>query len=96
MSSVLENIDHMSAEISNLKMRCEQFRSLLDEGTYKMNAALNVVNGLKTREQNILVSGEDPATVQQINEEQIDSFLELLKSPAFQSIARQFLAKYMK
>lgn len=96
MTGVLENINAMSAEVDKLKSRCEQFRGLLDEGTYKMDAALNVVNGLKTREQAILTSGEDSAAVQQINAEQIDSFLELLKSPAFQSIARQFLSKYVK
>jgi organic radical activating enzyme len=69
---------------------------MIDEGTYKLDAILNIVNNLKTREQNIIATGASPAVIQQLNAEQVDSLLEMLKSPAFQNIARQVLLKWVE
>jgi len=67
----------------------------MDEGTYKLDAVLNVINGLKTKEQDMKNSGQEGPIIQQMNEEQINSFLEMLKTPAFQSLARQMLTKWV-
>lgn len=92
---VLENLAGMSNEVDNLKNTCSYFRTLLDEGTYKLNSALKVIDNIKIREQGIMVSGGESAVLQQMNEEQIDNLLELLKSPAFQQLARQLLLRWL-
>jgi hypothetical protein len=91
--TILENLETTSNEINNLKNMCRNFRTLLDEGTYKLDAVLNIVNSIKTREEEIMVAGGDQTVLQQINEEQINNLLEMLKTPAFQKIARQVLTK---
>jgi|GEM_PF-1189422 len=92
--NVLEQLTVMSADVNRLKEKCAGLRRLLDEGTYKIDSLLNVVNNLKTKEQNIAAAGGDQAVLQQMNEEQINGFLEMLKSPAFQNLARQMLIKW--
>lgn len=92
-SIILESLATTSNEINNLKNMCSNFRALLDEGTYKLDAVLNIINSIKAREQEIMVAGENKAALQQINEEQIENLLEMLKTPAFQKIARQLLTK---
>ncbi len=94
MTGTLDQITMMTDQINQVKGKCENYRQLMDEGTYKLNAVLNIVDSLKVREQNIMTTGMDPSVIQQMNEEQIDSLLELLKSPAFQSLARQILIKW--
>lgn len=91
---ILESMNVMSDEVIRIKEKCEYFRKLLDEGTYKIDSVLNIVETLKNREQNIIQAGGDQAVLQQMNEEQINSFLEMLKTPAFQNIARQLLIKW--
>lgn len=93
-SKVLESITTMSGEVVRAREMCERLRKLLDEGAYKLDAVLNIIHGMKSREQNIVNAGGDLAVMQQMNEEQIDSLLEMLKSPAFQSLARQMLVKW--
>ncbi|MDD4047485.1 MAG: hypothetical protein PHI90_01420 [Clostridia bacterium] len=93
--SILESVNNMSNEIKNTKEMCIYLRNLLENGTYKLDALLNIIGGIKSKEQEILASGGDQSFVEQINEEQIDSFLEMLKSPAFQKIARQMLTKFI-
>lgn len=95
MTGTLDQITILTDQISQVKGKCENYRQLMDEGTYKLNAVLNIIDGLKVREQNIMTTGMNPSVIQQMNEEQIDSLLELLKSPAFQSLARQILIKWV-
>lgn len=95
MTGTLDQITMMTDQINQVKGKCENYRQLMDEGTYKLNAVLNIVDSLKVREQNIMTTGMNPSVIQQMNEEQIDSLLELLKSPAFQSLARQILIKWI-
>ena len=94
-NQVLENMSSMSDEINRLRERFVGWRKMMDEGTYKLDAALNVVNGLKMKEQEIKTSGKEGPILQQMNEEQINSFLEMLKTPAFQSLSRQMLTKWV-
>lgn len=93
---VLDSIETMSSQANKAKEELARLHSFLNDSSYKIDALLNVVNSLKTKEQNIAVSGGDPALVQQISEEQIDSFLEMLKTPTFQNLIKQFLHKYVK
>ncbi|PKM86200.1 MAG: hypothetical protein CVU87_12890 [Firmicutes bacterium HGW-Firmicutes-12] len=93
-SKVLDSINVMSTKASEIRDKCNTFRSLLDEGSYKIDAILNVVDKLKTKEQTILEAGGDQAAIQQITEEQIDSFLEMLKTPTFQNLIKQMLHKW--
>jgi len=85
----------MSDDINKIRERFISWRKMMDEGTYKLDAALNVVNGLKKREQDIKTSEKEGPVLQQMNEEQINSFLEMLKTPAFQNLARQMLSKWV-
>lgn len=94
-TQILDNIVSLSANVSFFKDKCSYIRSLLDEGTYKIDAVLNIINGLKVKEQNIVASGGDQAVLQQMSAEQIDSLLEMLRTPAFQSLARQLLTKWV-
>ena len=94
-ATLLENINVMSNEINNIKNTCSYFRTLLDEGTYKLDSALNIISNIKTKEAEIVNSGGDEVVLQQMSEEQIDNLLEMLKSPAFQKIARQLLVKWI-
>ncbi|MCR4441418.1 MAG: hypothetical protein QHH10_04650 [Peptococcaceae bacterium] len=91
---LLENIAAMSDQVAGLKERCSTLCSLLDEGTHKIDAVLNIINNLKVKERAILSAGGDQAVVQQMSEEQIDSILDMLKSPAFHSLLRQLLVKW--
>lgn len=93
---VLDSIDTMSRQANKAKEELARLHSFFNDSSYKIDAILNVVNSLKTKEQHIAVSGEDPALIQQISEEQLDSFLEMLKTPTFQSLIKQFLHKYIK
>ena len=92
---VLENLESMSNEIGHFKSTCSYFRTLLDEGSYKLDSALKVIDNIKIKEQEIMVSGGEPAVLQQLNEEQIDNLLEMLKSPAFQKLIRQLLLRWL-
>ena len=94
-NQLLENMTTMSEQINQLRERCVGWRKLMDEGTYKLDAVLNVVNGLKTKEQEIKTSQKEEPVLKQMSEEQINSFLEMLKAPAFQSLARQMLTKWV-
>lgn len=94
-ASVLEELANISGEVDSMKGRCMKARRLMDEGTYKLEAVLNIVTNLKSREHDIMAASEDQALLQQITEEQVDSLLEMLKSPAFQSLAKQFLSKWI-
>lgn len=94
-AQLLEELVGISGEVETIKERCYKVRKLMDEGTYKLNAILNIVENMKSREQTIMASSEDQAVLQQITEEQVDSLLEMLKSPAFQSLARQLLTKWI-
>lgn len=91
---ILEGVSVMSNDIGKMKETCGKIRHLLDEGTYKIDAMLNILNNLKAKEESIVASGGDQAVVQQLNEEQVDSILEMLKTPAFQNLARQLLKKW--
>lgn len=90
---VLDQINGMSADVSLLREKCVKFRNLLDEGTYKIDSLTKIVSNLKAAEVNNSAAGGDQAVLQQMNEEQINSFLEMLKTPAFQNLARQLLLK---
>lgn len=92
---VMEDIFSMTTEIKTMKEKCENLRKLMDEGTYKLDAMLNVINNLKIRESNIAVSMHDEAAMKELTEDQIDSMLEMLKTPAFQSVARKLLLKWI-
>lgn len=91
---ILESITTMSGEVIQARELCQKLQKLMDEGAYKLDAVRNIINSMKTREQNILNTGGEQAVIQQMNEEQINSFLEMLKSPTFQSLARQLLVKW--
>jgi len=95
VASILENLDSISNEIKHVHHTCSNLRKILDEGTYKLDSIIKIINNVKTKEEEIKTSGGDPAVLQQINEEQIDNLLEMLKTPAFQKIARQLLSQYV-
>ncbi len=95
-SKVMAEVLALTSELSQVKDVSNYLSNLIDEGIYKLDALLNIVSSLKVREQNILSTGGSAAAIQQLNEEQIDSLLEMLKSPAFQNIARQVLLKWME
>ena len=56
--SILEDLEMLSKEIQFVYNSCNHLRRLLDEGTYKLDSILNIVNSVKTKEQEILTSGE--------------------------------------
>jgi len=91
---LLENIAAISGQVSGLKEKCSTLGSLLEDGTRKIDAVLNIVSGLKAQERAILSAGGEQAAAQQMSKEQIDSILEILKSPAFHSLLRQLLMKW--
>lgn len=91
---VMEDISSMSSDINKMKEKCENLRKLMDEGTYKLDALLNVINNLKKRESSMAASINDEAAMKQLSEEQVDSMLDMLKTPAFQSVARKLLVKW--
>jgi organic radical activating enzyme len=93
--SILEDLESLSKEIEFVHNSCNYLRRLLDEGTYKLDSILNIVNSVKTKEQEILTSGGDPVVLQQMNQEQIDNLLEMLKTPSFQKLARQLLSQWI-
>ena len=93
-NQVCDEIAAMNEEMNRFKERCVGWRKMLDEGSYKLDAVVNIVNGLKTKEQEIKTSSKKGPVIQQISEEQINGFLEMLKTPAFQSLARQMLTKW--
>lgn len=95
-TKVLDSINTMSSKANKAKEDITRIHSFLNESSYKIDAILNIINNLKTKEQNIAVSGGDPNVIQQISEEQIDSFLEMLKTPTFQNLIKQVLQKYVK
>jgi organic radical activating enzyme len=95
-SKVMEEVSTLTNQLYQAKGFCSYLSNMIDEGTYKLDAILNIVNNLKTREQNIIATGASPAVIQQLNAEQVDSLLEMLKSPAFQNIARQVLLKWVE
>lgn len=92
---ILENINTMSNEMENMKKTCEKLRKYLDEGAYKIDSVLNVINNVKNKEQNIMAAGVGTDEMKQMNEEQVDNLLEMLKTPAFQSVAKQLLTKWV-
>lgn len=89
----VEEIDLMSAEVNRLKEKCTYFRTLLDEGAYKLDSVIKIIDNVRAQEVEIRNVGADEAVLQHMDQEQIDQFLEMLKSPAFQNIARQLLVK---
>jgi seryl-tRNA synthetase len=89
----VEEIDLMSAEVNRLKEKCTYFRTLLDEGAYKLDSVIKIIDNVRAQEVEIRNAGADEAVLQHMDQEQIDQFLEMLKSPAFQNIARQLLVK---
>jgi len=89
----VQELDLMSAEVNRLKERCTYFRTLLDEGAYKLDAVLKIIRNIREREIEIKNAGGDEAALQQMDQEQIEQFLEMLKSPAFQNVARQLLVR---
>jgi len=92
--SIVEDLESLSQEIEFVHNSCNYLRRLLDEGTYKLDSILNLINSVKTKEQEIMTSGGDPAIFQQMNEGQIDNILEMLKTPSFQKLARQLLKQW--
>lgn len=89
----VQEIELMSSEVNNLKEKCTYFRTLLDEGSYKLDSVLKIIDNIRAKEVEIQDAGGNEAVVQQMNQEQVDNFLEMLKSPAFQNVARQLLVK---
>jgi hypothetical protein len=94
-ASILEDVNTMAYNIDNMKEMCGKIRRFLDEGTYKIDSLLNIISGVKAREHEIMAAGGDQTFLHQMNEQQIDSFLEMLKSPPFQKIARQMIVKFI-
>lgn len=94
-SKLLNGINTLSNDVLSFKAKCENLRRLMDEGSYKLDAALNIINNLKVQEKNIISAAGDPVAVKQMSEEQIDGLLEMLKTPAFQSIAKQAMVKLL-
>ncbi|MGI6588651.1 MAG: hypothetical protein ACOX2N_07790 [Peptococcia bacterium] len=92
---ILENLELISQEINNVHSMCARLRILLDEGTSKLDSVLNIVKGVKTKEEEIMTAGGEQAVLQQLNEEQIDNLLEMLKTPTFQKLARQLLTRWI-
>lgn len=93
MEEVMD-INKLSTEIKSLREKCLKMRELMDEGTHKLNSTVNVLEKLKSQEQNMVNSVDGPGEVRPMNEEQINSMLEMLKTPAFQNLARQMLLKW--
>lgn len=93
-ASLLENLNGMSHEMLDIKQKCEKWRKYLDEGAYKLDAVLNIIDGMKNREQSFMAAGAGPEAMHHMNEEQVDNILEMMKSPAFQSVAKQILTKW--
>lgn len=94
-SKMMAGIDSLNSEIVSLREKCLKVRHLMDEGTHKLNSSLNVLNKLKSQEQNIINSADNPVAVKQMSEEQIDGLLEMLKTPAFQNLLKQMMLKYL-
>lgn len=95
-SKIMEEVTTLTSQLNQARDLCGYLSNIINEGTYKLDAVLNIVSNLKTREQNIIATGASPNVIKQLNAEQVDSLLEMLKSPAFQNIARQFLLKFME
>lgn len=91
----VQEIDLMSSEVNSLKEKCIFLRTLLDEGSYKLDSVLKIIGNVREKEVEIQNSGGDEAFVQRMSQEQVDDFLEMLKSPAFQKVARQLLVKFI-
>lgn len=91
----VEELDLMSNEVKVLKERCMYFRTLLDKGSSKLDAVLKIIRNIHARELEIKEMDGDAAVLQQMNEQQINDFLEMLKSPSFQNVARQFLLRFV-
>lgn len=91
----VEDLEVISKEIEYVYDTCGRLRRLLDEGTYKLDSILTIINNVKTKEQEIVASGGDPVILQQMNEEQIDNLLEMFKTPTFQKLARQLLTQWI-
>lgn len=94
-ASVMEEIASISGQVNSMKTKCQKLRSLLDEGTYKLEAVLNIVDNMKNREHTIMTASDNQEAASQITEEQVDSMLEMLKSPAFQSLAKQVITGWV-
>ena len=94
-SKILDSINTVSNDVLSFREKCLNLRHLMDEGSYKLDATLNIINNLKNQEKNIVSSVGDPVAIKQMSEEQIDGLLEMLKTPAFQSIAKQAMVKWL-
>ena len=79
----VEEIDLMSAEVNRLKEKCTYFRTLLDEGAYKLDSVIKIIDNVRAQEVEIRNAGADEAVLQHMDQEQIDQFLEMLKALLF-------------
>ena len=91
----MEQIYVLAAQAVELRDKCMNIRKLLDEGTSKLDSSLVVVNNLKKQEENFISTAEEPQKVKLLSEEQIDGILDMIKTPAFQNIAKQMLLKWL-
>ena len=53
----VEEIDLMSAEVNRLKEKCTYFRTLLDEGAYKLDSVIKIIDNVRAQEVEIRNEG---------------------------------------
>ena len=85
-------IDNLMIALNEIEEECKKEQYGYYEVSRPENELVNIINNLKNQEKNIVSSVGDPVVIKQMSEEQIDGLLEMLKTPAFQSIAKQAMA----
>lgn len=88
---IMEQLNGLNNNLYNIRNKCEELRYKLDSAYNKLDSVSNLIQGMRNKEQEIVTAGGEEAVVNKMNEEQIDSILEMMKTPAFHNIARQVL-----
>lgn len=88
---LVARLDTFEMGLGKVRGHLDTSRALFDDVLYKIDSFLQILEVLRANEERRLQGIQVNIASVKTNKDTIDEFLELLQTPAFQSILRQFL-----
>lgn len=92
---LLALLDTSDAGLSNIKIQVNSMRYLFDEIMFKLDSFLEVLDIIQQNEERKVNRPVASVAIQKESKDTIDEVLELLQTPVFQNILRQFLVGFL-
>ena len=88
---VINSLSTAEAGLSNIRDKVDTAKVFIDDIIYKFESILQIIEVVRSNEERRAAGAQITMAAQKTNKDSIDEILELLQTPAMQSIIRQVL-----